>query len=167
MNERTAEIRALVQSLTEEGSCRDPFLLADTLRVRVRYFPLGNLKGFYMVLQGIPFIALHRDLPEPLLRIVCAHELGHHILHRELASHRVFNEYELYQMENHIEGEANLFASFLLISDETVEALRRPEERGRSIGELARSAGVTEELLAIRLKAEGLDLGVRLSRFPG
>lgn len=167
MTERTTEIKELCHRFTEESSSKDPFLLADTLGVRVRYFPLGGLKGFYIVLQGVPFIALHRDLPEPLLRIVCAHELGHHLLHRGLASCTVFNEYDLYRMETLVEREANLFAAFLLIPDETVAALRRPEERGRSIGEMARSIGVTEELLAIRLEAEGLDLGVRLSRFPG
>lgn len=166
MTDRDRETRALCRDLIEHYETRDPFRLAEALGVRVRYFPLGDLKGFYIVLQGIPFIALHRDLPEPLLRTVCAHELGHHLLHRDLASRTVFNEYELYEMENCIERDANLFAAFLLVPEEASEALFRPENRGRSLGELAGACGTTEELFAIRLEAEGFDLGIRLSRFP-
>lgn len=159
--------KELVRDLLTRFHTRDPFALAEALGVRVRYFPLGDLKGFYVVLQGVPFIALHRDLPEPMQRTVCAHELGHHLLHGDLAARTVFNEYELYRMENRLEREANLFAAFLLVPEEAVEALHRPENRGRSLGELAGDYGTTGELFAIRLEAEGFDLGVRLSRFPG
>lgn len=171
MTDRTADIRALCRELLEtEGdpaASPDPFRLAEQLGVRVRYFPLGELKGFYLILEGIPFIALHRDLPEPLQRIVCAHELGHHLLHRDLAEKSVFNEYEMYEMENRLEREANLFAACLLIPAEAVEAFRAPENRGRSVKEAARLAGTTEELFAIRLSMEGCDTGVLISRFPG
>lgn len=167
MSDRAESPKELTRKLLERHRTRDPFALAEALGVRVRYFPLGDLKGFYMVLKGVPFIALHRDLPESLQRTVCAHELGHHLLHGELAARTVFNEYELYRMENRLEREANLFAAFLLVPEEAVEALSRPENRGRALRELAGDYGTTEELFAIRLEAEGFDLGVRLSRFPG
>lgn len=156
----------LRRSCDRGGGMPDLVLLANDLGVRVRYFPLGDLKGFYLLLEDIPFVVLNQELPEPVLRIVCAHEFGHHLLHRELAGKTVFNEYELYQMENKLEREANLFAAFLLIPDSAVDAFRGPEQRGRSIGETARLLGTTEELFAIRLKAEGLPAEVRLSRFP-
>ena len=158
--------RTLRRSCDRGSGVPDLALLADDLGVRVRYFPLGDLKGFYLLLEDIPFIVLNRALPEPVLRIVCAHEFGHHLLHRELAGTTVFNEYELYQMENRLEREANLFAAYLLIPDSAVDAFRAPEQRGRSVGETARLLGTTEELFAIRLKAEGLPADVRVSRFP-
>lgn len=165
-----ARIAALAEDLRrscDRGSgVPDLSLLASDLGVRVRYFPLGDLKGFYLLLEDIPFIVLNQTLPEPVLRIVCAHEFGHHLLHRELAGKTVFNEYELYQMENKLEREANLFAAFLLIPDSAVRAFREPEQRGRSVGETARLLGTTEELFAIRLRAEGLPADIRLSRFP-
>ena len=170
MNERAGEIRKLCEDLRrdyDQGTeVPDPRTLSEELGARVRYFPLGGLKGFYTLLNGIPFIVLEQELPEPLLRLVCAHELGHHLLHRPLAEKAVFNEYELYQMENVLEREANLFAAFLLIPDRAVRAFCSPENRGTSLMEAARLCGTTEELFAIRLRAEGLGTDVRLSRFP-
>ena len=69
-------------------------------------------------------------------------------------------------MENRFERDANLFAALFLIPDRVVRGLRRPENRGLSVKEAARLHGTTEELLQIRLQAEGVDNGVRLSRFP-
>lgn len=168
--DRVRELKTLIADLKDkygfDDDRPDPVALAEAMHVRVRYFPLGDLKGFYLVLNEIPFIAIDRDLPEELQRIVCAHELGHHLLHREAASRGVFNDYELYRMENRFERDANLFASLLLIPERAVEEFCRPENRGLSIKEAARLMGTTEELLAIRLQAAGAGTGVRLSRFP-
>lgn len=168
--DRVRELKALIADLKDEygfdDERPDPVALAEAMHVRVRYFPLGGLKGFYLVLNEIPFIAIERDLPEELQRIVCAHELGHHLLHREVSSQTLFDDYDLYRMENRFEQEANLFASLLLLPDQVVRGFCRPENRGISIREAARFHGTTEELLSIRLQAEGLDTGVRFSRFP-
>ena len=162
-----AALRTLCADLRAQADdVFDPKTLAEQLGVRVRYFSLGETKGFYVVLDDIPFIAVNRDLPEPLRDIVCAHELGHHLLHRELAEQTLLSDYDLYLMESRVEREANLFAAFLLISEEAVASLRRPEHRDTSISEAAGLFGTTKELLAIRLAAEGLETGVRLSRFP-
>lgn len=167
--DRVRELKALLDDLTVayglDRDHLDPAALAEATGVRVRYFPLGGLKGFYLVLNGIPFIAIDRDLPEELQRIVCAHELGHHLLHRAETS-QGFNDYELYRMENRFEQEANLFASLLLLPDRVVQGFCNPENRGLSVGEAARRWGTTEELLSIRLQAEGIDTGTRFSRFP-
>ncbi len=170
MNESTAAIRALCMELRAQAGLQDgpadPEQLATLQGVRIRYFSLGETKGFYVVLDGIPFIAVNRDLPEPLRQIVCAHELGHHFLHRQLAEETLLTDFDLYRMETKVEREANLFASFLLVSGEAVGFLRRPENRSISIQEAAGIFGTTEELLAIRLQAEGYDTDARVSRFP-
>ena len=169
MTDRIAELKELCRKLQQESgvpeSMADPFRLAEAHGAHIRYFPLGALKGFYIVVDGTPFIALNEDLPEPLQRIVCAHELGHHLLHRELAERTIFNDYDLYQMESVIERDANLFAAFLLIP-EAVEDFCRPENHGLSVREAAQFLGATEDLFAIRLQAEGIGSGIRLSRFP-
>lgn len=167
MTESGTALKALCEDLLEQsGGAADLEALAELLGVRVRYFSLGETKGFYVVLDGIPFIAVNRDLPEPLRNIVCAHELGHHLLHRDLAEQTLFNDYDLYRMETRIEREANRFAAFLLIPEEAVTFLRRPENRSISLAEAAGVFGTTKELLAIRLQAEGLETGILLSRFP-
>lgn len=168
--DRVRELKALIADLGDrygfDDNRPDPVALAEAMHVRVRYFPLGGLKGFYLVLNDIPFIAIEQDLPEALQRVVCAHELGHHLLHREVSSQTLFNDYDLYRMENRFEREANLFAALLLLPDRAVEEFCRPENRGLSIREAARLRETTEELFSIRLSAEGLDTGVRFSRFP-
>ena len=168
MAERIDELRDLCENLRAMAPDRtaDPVRIAGALGVRVRFFDLGEVKGFYTVVNGVPFIALNRQLPEEVRNIVCAHELGHHLLHRDIAEKTVFNDYDLYRMETKFEREANLFASFLLITGEDLLALQEPALSGRSVPELAAALGTTAELLAIRLRAEGLPLDVRVSRFP-
>ncbi len=164
------ELKALIERLLTEHELRsdfpDPFALAEAMHIRVRYFPLGGLKGFSLILNDIPFIAIDKELPEPLKRIVCAHELGHHVLHHPAMEQVTFNDYDLYRMENRYEREANLFASLLLLPDGVMEELCLPENRALSRKEAAYRLQTTEELLAIRLDAEGNDTGIRLSRFP-
>ena len=168
--DRVRELKQLIADLRDrygfEEDRPDPVALAEAMHVRVRYFPLGDLRGFYLVLNDIPFIAIDRDIPEALQRVVCAHELGHHLLHHEEASRGFFDDYDLYRMENRFERDANLFASLLLRPDRAVEEFCSPENRGLSVKEAARLRETTEELFAIRLGAEGLDTGVRFSRFP-
>lgn len=172
MTELSKEIRAAVLGVLEDNGIAkapaDPFQLAEALGIRVRYFDLGAVKGFYTRMQTIPFIALNRSLPEPQSKIVCAHELGHHVLHAAYTENAFFNEFELYRMENRVEAEANLFAAFLLLPDQAVSFLTRPENAGLSLGEAAGLFGTTEELFTIRLAAEGLPVpDHRLSTFPG
>ena len=168
--DRVRELKALIADLNDrygfDADRPDPVALAAAMHVRIRYFPLGGLKGFYLILNDIPFIAIDRDLPEAMQRVVCAHELGHHLLHREEASRGFFDDYDLYRMENRFERDANLFASLLLLPDKAVEEFCRPENRGLSVGEAARLWETTAELFAIRLSAEGIGTGVRFSRFP-
>lgn len=164
------ELKELIDSMLTQHELRtdtpDPFALASAMHIRVRYFPLGGVKGFSLVLNDIPFIAIDINLPEAIKRIVCAHELGHHVLHRTTLEQASFNDYELYRMENRFEREANLFASLLLLPDSAIEELFLPENRTLSSKEAAKRLQTTEELLCIRLNAEGYDTGIRLSRFP-
>ena len=45
----------------------------------------SSLKGMYRVIKRNRFIFLNNSLDENMLRIVCAHELGHDQLHRNMA----------------------------------------------------------------------------------
>lgn len=169
MFEPADRFKRMVQTLRDtygDTVVQDPFQLAETLGVHIRYFDLGTLKGFYTICNNIPFIALHKELSEDTGKIVCAHELSHHLLHRSMAETTFFNAYELYRMENRLEREANLFASLLLIPDAAVEWFRAPENRGLSLQEAAGRFCTTKELLAIRLRLEGLPAEAWESKLP-
>ena len=73
-------------SLVRRCETRDPFRIADELGVEVLFCEdFGRLKGMYRVIKRNRFILLNKDLSDRMMRIVCAHELGHDQLHRNLA----------------------------------------------------------------------------------
>lgn len=131
------------------GSGR-PEALARYLNVPVRYFPLGGLQGFYTVLLGQPFIVLHEDLEPGRRDAVLAHELGHHLLHRNLADGSfLMTDYGLFLKENRLEYEANVFACHFLIPDEAVQELMTGTLL--DLPSAAARLGVPPELLELKL----------------
>lgn len=106
--------------LVKKFSSRDPFFIAEGLGIHIMYVPLNRLKGVYKVIENSSFIILNQNNGDKLNKIVCAHELGHHALHRELAKNEIISESVIYDTSRKRELEANIFACQLLIDDETV-----------------------------------------------
>jgi Zn-dependent peptidase ImmA (M78 family) len=53
-------------------------------------------------------------------RIVCAHELGHDVLHQHLAKQGAIQEFVMYDMTGRPEYEANVFAAHLLLDEDEI-----------------------------------------------
>lgn len=98
---------------------RDIIETAENTGAKVWFRPLGSLKGFYICEQGTPYIIINDALDELTARVVCAHELGHDVLHRELAEGGI-RDGTLFLSNNKTEREANLFAAELLLTDKAV-----------------------------------------------
>lgn len=114
------QIHQTAQSLIKQHGTRDPFELASALNVHVEYnYNLKECKGLYLQVLGNTFVYLNGNLDEPIRRVVLAHELGHDLLHREIAKVGI-QEFSLYDMQNRVEYEANLFAADFLLSDKEV-----------------------------------------------
>ena len=74
------------EKLVKRCGSRDPFEIARQLGINVMLCEnFGSLKGMYRVIKRNRFIFLNNSLDENMLRIVCAHELGHDQLHRNMA----------------------------------------------------------------------------------
>ena len=125
-------------SLTKVGSglvkrcgTRDPFRIARELGVEVMFCPdFGPLKGMYRVIKRNRFIFLNEDLSPRMQRIVCAHELGHDQLHRNLAKGNSLQEFMLYDMTTFaMQTDINLVALKVAHLIETGYDLRRQEHR--------------------------------------
>lgn len=128
---------------------RDPFKIAKAMDIELAVKELGALKGFYKTIYGIPFIFLNRALDKKTARIVLAHEIGHHILHKEFAAFG-FEETSLFSPASRREYEANLFAAELLVSDSDISETL---EYGGTVSQVASSLGLNEEFASLKLSA--------------
>ena len=103
---------------------RDPMRIAKELGIHVQFsneFQL--LKGMYCVIDRSRFIIINANLSERDKKTVCAHEIGHDVLHRQIAKVSPFQEFGLYDIKSRTEYEANIFASDLLIDDDEILTL--------------------------------------------
>lgn len=107
-----------IDVLIRKHDTRNPFELCDNLGIRIRYKDLGTaMKAYYLYQSRIKNIVLNSRSGRIVQKTLCAHELGHALLHGELAAMRGFQELEMFDMTSRTEYEANLFAAELLIDD--------------------------------------------------
>lgn len=95
------------------------FQTAENSGAKVWLRSLGTLKGFYVFEGGCRYIVINDELDTVTKTVVCAHELGHDMLHRELSDGGI-RESTLFLENNKTEREANLFAANILISDSDI-----------------------------------------------
>ncbi len=128
---------------------RDPIRIAKDLGVEVMLrSDFEKQKGAFCVVLGQSFIILNDKLNDEELSLVCAHELGHALLHRAEAEKGVLCEYDLFNMATAMEYEANVFASELLIDPQEMNELFKS---GLDIYGAARALSVNVNLLIIKL----------------
>lgn len=136
------------QAVMKKYGGRDIFETAEKSGVNLWYRNLGSLKGFYLCENGVRYIVINEELDLMTSRVVCAHELGHDMLHRELSGGGI-RENTLFLNNNKTEREANLFAACMLVSDEALlEELRYNDD----IDSAAFSLGVPREILCYKLE---------------
>lgn len=124
------------EKLVERCGSRDPFEIARQLGINVMLCEnFGSLKGMYRVIKRNRFIFLNNSLDENMLRIVCAHELGHDQLHRNMAKTTPIHEFMLYDMKSKPEYEANIVAAEILMDSN--EVLRYIYEYGYTAEQIA------------------------------
>lgn len=137
-------------SLVRRFGTRDPFQIAKSLEINVLFCEdFGSLKGMYRVIKRNRFIFLNRDLNEKMSRIVCAHELGHDQLHRNLAQANCLHEFMLYDMTTRPEYEANIVAAEILI--DTDELLDYIYHYHYSAEQIARAMETDINLVALKI----------------
>nr|WP_236782020.1 ImmA/IrrE family metallo-endopeptidase [Aneurinibacillus sp. XH2] len=103
-----------------------------------------QINGYYKYDRRNRYIVINCNLDNNFQRVVCAHELGHAILHTRVNT--PFMTMNTFFSVNKIEREANTFAAELLIPDDNFENL--------SIYEIASIYQVPVEL--VKLKCEKL-----------
>ncbi len=112
-----------VEALVKKVGSRDPYIICNTLDYKLHYLDLKQrLKAYYFYQSRINNIIIDENVIELFRPILIAHELGHGVLHREIAMMSGFQELEVLEKRSDkpMEYEANLFAAELLLEDETV-----------------------------------------------
>ena len=123
---RAADIVALAKGLRDSWNTNDPFEIAKKFGIEVLFRDVA-IKGFTAQTIKIPgyptIISINDAFNEKSKKILCAHELGHALLHDESVNHFSVTKKNVM---TYVERDANLFAVALLIDDETEAQLSGP-----------------------------------------
>lgn len=151
----------LTEELIVEYNTRDPFRIAFLMGIAVKFINTKRQKGLCAIFDDYPFIFINRNMSEQMQRMTCAHELGHILLHRDILSGNVpLLEYELFDIHNYTEYEANVFAANLLIDEEELYEYMKNEA---DVVSISSAMDINVNLLMIKMiemRKDGQELNV-------
>ena len=137
------DMQHYVASLYRQYGTDDLFELSSALNITILFVELPQgIDGFFLSISEEPFIFLNENLEGKQRKIICAHELGHALLHPRLNSH--FLKEKTYFLQERYEREADEFCACLLLRDLPEELKLRDCV---TIGEIADITGLPEELI--------------------
>ena len=110
------DIKLKVLNLIVKYGTKNPFKLAKKLNIEIIIEDLGEVRGLFKKVLKRKFIFINSKLNEFDKILVCAHELGHAILHSSCNYQFLIDNTSLLK-RSRLEDEANLFASYLIFPD--------------------------------------------------
>ncbi|WP_431030077.1 ImmA/IrrE family metallo-endopeptidase [Lysinibacillus sp. LZ02] len=135
-------IRERALQLKKKYNTNCPYKLANYLKVHVMKHNLHHeINGYYKYDRRNQYIVINNNLEKHSQRIVCAHELGHAVLHKNVNT--PFMRQNTFLSVSKIEREANCFAAELLIFDEDMYEFN-------NIYDIASLRGVPVELVKLK-----------------
>lgn len=140
--------KRIAASLVRKYGTRDPFRIADAMGLLVVRTPLRGVRGFFQYAKRCGIIYVDSELDEHDARFVCAHEIGHALLHR--GYNRIYMDTHTYFTVKRQEVEADRFAVDLLFdNDDLRDFLEHP------IQVAADCMGVSIALAEYRMQSVG------------
>lgn len=147
---RSEEIYKKANSIVRSCGTRDTLKIARELGIYVHYIDtLNDLLGMYTYRHKERHILLNSGMEHVVMQMVCGHEIGHDVFHRDLAKKgNALPEFTLFDMRSKPEYEANAFAAHLIIdNDELVEYM----QEGYDVVQLSAMMGTNINLMLIKL----------------
>jgi Zn-dependent peptidase ImmA (M78 family) len=138
-------IKEIVRQLIKKHKSNDPFQIAKEKNIIILFAELGNTLGFYSSYKRIQFIHLNNQLNEMMQRFVCAHELGHAVLHPK-SNTPFLRANTLFSVEK-LEVEANTFAVELLLPDDIITQYQNTD---LTIYDVAEIHSIPKELVYLK-----------------
>ena len=136
-----SRMKEIVAKIIDKYGTNDPFEIGKARSIEFVFAELGSTFGFYSSYRRIQFIHINNKLDKEMQRFVCAHELGHAILHRDINTQ--FLKANTFFSPEKIEVEANNFAVELLMPD---DAIYEYKDTSLTINEVAEIYGVPREV---------------------
>lgn len=136
----------IIDRLVLKYRTRNPFELAEAMGRILITASLIDVKGFYQYVRRCHIIYLGDTLDGPERALVCAHELGHSVLHAKINA--VFLDSRTHFVTARYEDEADRFAMNLVFSDDKFfEYLYMP------VSDIAHALNVSEKMVTGRLES--------------
>lgn len=146
---RSEEIYKKANNIVKSCGTRDTLKIARELGIYVHYVDSFNeLLGMYTYRHKERHILLNSNMEHMVMQMVCGHEIGHDIFHRDLAkSASALQEFTLFDMRSKPEYEANAFSAHLIIEDdELIENMKV----GYDVVQLSAIMGTNINLMLIK-----------------
>lgn len=141
-------LKEIVKELVKKYNTNSPYDIAAYKNINVINWDLHEeIRGFYKYDRRNKYIVINNNLNQEMQRVVCAHELGHAILHSR--HNTPLMRKNTFLSISKIEIEANTFAAELLICDDSIR-----DCENLSINQIAALHNVPAEL--VKLKCKGL-----------
>ncbi|MED3396032.1 ImmA/IrrE family metallo-endopeptidase [Bacillus wiedmannii] len=128
------EIKEYALKIAEKHATTNPFEIARRKNIIVLFEDLGNTLGFYNTYKRFKFIHINNQIDEITQRFVCAHELGHALLHPR--ANTPFLRNQTFFSVDRLEIEANTFAVELLLTDAAIDTYKDTTLSIREIAEI-------------------------------
>lgn len=117
-------IRSIVAELKKRFGDISAEEMCASLGIKVLRISMGkksrDCKGFFYMKSRIRVIVLNADLSRRNQLIILYHELGHAVLHKDMAIAKAFHDFELFDETDTCEYEANIFAAEYALPDDAV-----------------------------------------------
>ena len=139
------DISKKVDRLVRRYQTRNPFEIIKNMNIILIFYQLEGVKGFYQYFQRNNIIYIDERLSDKEKLFVCAHELGHMILHKN--ANAIFMDSRTNLNTTKYELEADRFAINLLISDADIK-----ENQEYTTQQLSRLFGYHEKMIELRIK---------------
>lgn len=130
--------RKMAMMIKHKYKTNDPFEIADIHNIHISFDTLpAHIGGFYTLIFDYAYIVINSNKTFEWQKAICAHELGHALLHNQDHAFLAMNDFVT---QSKLEREANIFAATLLLDNE------KPNE-GESIFDFSRRMRIPVEFI--------------------
>lgn len=137
------DTKQFAERLIKKHSSNNPFIIAGNLGIIILYQDLKNTLGFFNKYKRFKFIHINQNAPEKLQNFICAHELGHAVLHSNINT-PFLKRHTLFSTDR-VEREANSFAVELILPDKFIH-----EHAECGFYNIAKYAGIPDNLIILK-----------------